>query len=200
MFWDKIASMYDFFENTYNRKVYTGTGKKVAELIDASDSVLECACGTGAITVSLAPKCKELIATDFSDGMLKQVEKKCREFKNVTIRKADITHLEFGDASFDKAVAGNVIHLLSDPNAALKEMERVVKPGGKLIIPTYINMTKASSGFVAKLIGKMGADFKRQFDLQSYQQFFADLGYTNVEYNVVEGKMPCAIAVITTEN
>ena len=125
MFWDKIASMYDFFENTYNRKVYTGTGKKVAELIDTSDSVLECACGTGAITVSLASKCKELTATDFSDGMLKQAEKKCREFDNVKIQKADITHLEFGDASFDKAVAGNVIHLLSDPNAALKELERV---------------------------------------------------------------------------
>ena len=41
MFWDKVSSIYDFFETAYNRKVYTGTGKKVAELIDATDSVLE---------------------------------------------------------------------------------------------------------------------------------------------------------------
>jgi len=199
MFWDKVSSMYDFFETAYNRKVYTGTGKKVAELIDATDSVLECACGTGAITVHIASKCKMLVATDFSDGMLKQTEKKCREFQNVTIQKADITALKFSNASFDKAVAGNVIHLLPEPKTALNELERVVKPGGKLIIPTYINMSKESSSFVAKLIGKMGADFKRQFDLESYKQFFTDLGYANVEYSVVEGKMPCAIAVITVE-
>ena len=34
MFWDKISPLYDIFENIYNGKVYTGTGKKVAELID----------------------------------------------------------------------------------------------------------------------------------------------------------------------
>ena len=44
MFWDKISPLYDIFENIYNGKVYTGTGKKVAELIDSSDEVLECAC------------------------------------------------------------------------------------------------------------------------------------------------------------
>ena len=48
MFWDKISPLYDLFENIYNGKVYTGTGKKVAEMIDSSDVVLECACGTGA--------------------------------------------------------------------------------------------------------------------------------------------------------
>jgi hypothetical protein len=41
MFWDKISPLYDIFENIYNGKVYTGTGKKVAELIDSSDEVLE---------------------------------------------------------------------------------------------------------------------------------------------------------------
>ena len=47
MFWDKISPLYDLFENIYNRKVFTGTGKKVAEFIEPSDIVLECACGTG---------------------------------------------------------------------------------------------------------------------------------------------------------
>ena len=43
MFWDKISNLYDLFENIYNRKVYTGTGKKVAEYIESGDEVLECA-------------------------------------------------------------------------------------------------------------------------------------------------------------
>ena len=47
-----------------------------------------------------------------------------------------------------------------------------------------------------KLFEKAGAHFKRQFDLDSYKDFFLNAGYNNVEYHVVEGKMPCAVAVI----
>ena len=57
MFWNKIAGLYDLFENIYNKKVYTGTGKKVAEYINSEDEVLECACGTGAISIYIAEKC-----------------------------------------------------------------------------------------------------------------------------------------------
>ena len=196
MFWDKVSGLYDLFENIYNRKVYTGTGKKVAEYIDSKDEVLECACGTGAISIYIAQKCKKLIATDFSDGMLKQALKKCRHFKNVTFQKADITKLEFTDASFDKVVAGNVIHLLPEPEKALDELKRVTKAGGTIIIPTYINMSKGTGTIAVKFIEKLGASFKRQFDLESYKQFFADMGYSDVTYEVVDGRMPCAVAVI----
>ena len=58
MFWDKISPLYDIFENVYNGKVYAGTGKMVAELIDPSDEVLECACGTGAISICFRIKCQ----------------------------------------------------------------------------------------------------------------------------------------------
>lgn len=109
-----------------------------------------------------------------------------------------MTALRFRDNSFDKVVAGNVIHLLDDPQAAVRELVRVCRPGGKVIIPTYINMIKnGSTGLVVKMINAMGANFKRQFDLDSYKQFFADAGYTDVKFSVVDGKMPCAVAVIT---
>ena len=42
----------------------------------------------------------------------------------------------------------------------------------------------------------MGLRFKRQFDFESYKQFFADAGFNDVEYHVVEGRMSCAIAII----
>ena len=196
MFWDKISPLYDLFEKVYNGKVYSGTGAKVAEFIEPTDTVLECACGTGAISVSIAPKCRRLIATDFAAGMLRQAEKKCRKFENVIVRRADITALKCKDNRFDKVVAGNVIHLLPNPEQALHELERVVKPGGRIIIPTYINMSKETGTAAVKFITLLGADFKRQFDLESYKQFFADMGYANVEYHVVDGRMPCAIAVI----
>ena len=197
MFWDKISPLYDLFEQVYNGKVYRGTGEKVAEFIEPSDTVLECACGTGAISIYIAKKCRRLIATDFAAGMLRQAAKKCRKFENVVFRRADITALKCKDNRFDKVVAGNVIHLLPNPEQALHELERVVKPGGRIIIPTYINMSKGTGTAAVKFITLLGADFKRQFDLESYKQFFADMGYANVEYHVVDGRMPCAIAVIT---
>ena len=196
MFWDKISPLYDLFETVYNGKVYSGTGKKVAEFIEPTDTVLECACGTGAISIYIAPKCKRLIATDYAMGMLRQASGKCRKYPNVTFKKVDITNIKCKDERFDKVVAGNVIHLLPEPENALHELERVVKPGGKIIIPTYINMSKGTGTAAVKLITLLGADFKRQFDLDSYKKFFEEKGYTDVEYHVVDGRMPCAIAVI----
>ena len=197
MFWNKISPVYDLFENVYNRKVYKGTGIKVAEFIDETDSVLECACGTGAITEEIAKKCRQVLATDFAEKMLKRASKKCRKYRNVSFRQEDITDIKSVDNSFDKVVAGNVIHLLPEPEKALNELLRVVKPGGKVIIPTYINMARDSSGFAVKFIEKLGAEFKRQFDIDSYQKFFEDKGFKDVEFYVVDGRMPCAIAVIT---
>ena len=199
MFWDKISLIYDLFEKIYNGKVYRETGNKVAELIDSSDIVLECACGTGAISIPIAKKCKKLVATDYSMGMLRRASKKCRRFSNIVFKKADITAIKCKDEKFDKVVAGNVIHLLPNPEIAMYELERVTKPGGKIIIPTYINMTKRTGVVAVKFITMLGADFKRQFDLDTYKKFFEDMGYENVEYYVVGGRMPCAIAIISKQ-
>ncbi len=199
MFWDNVSGLYDLFETVYNGKVYRGLGRKVAEEIAPDDVVLECACGTGAISSYIAPKCRKLVATDFSVGMLRQTAKNCRAYDNVKIRRADMTHLKCRDNRFDKVVAGNVIHLLDNPRAALKELVRVCKPGGKIIVPTYINASAGVNRKAVRLLELAGADFKRQYDLQSYQKFFEDAGYGNIAYFVVEGRMPCAVAVITKE-
>ena len=168
MFWDKVSGFYDLFETVYNGKVYKGLGEKVAEEIKQNDVVLECACGTGAISKYIAPKCKLLIATDFSKGMLKQTLKKCRKYNNIKIKLADMTQLKCSDNKFDKVVAGNVIHLLEEPYAAIKELERVCKVGGKIIIPTYINASNGVNKKAVRLLEFAGANFKRQFDIDSF--------------------------------
>lgn len=199
MFWDKVSGLYDLFETVYNGKVYRGLGKRVAEEIRPNDIVLECACGTGAISKYIVPKCKQLIATDFSEGMLKQVSKKCRKYSNIEIRRADITRLKCRDNSFDKVVAGNVIHLLEEPYATIEELERVCKVGGKIIIPTYINASKSTNNVAVRLLELAGANFKRQFDMDSYKEFFKKAGYKNMDYYIVSGRMPCAVAIITKQ-
>ncbi|MBR6101791.1 MAG: class I SAM-dependent methyltransferase [Ruminococcus sp.] len=197
--WDRFSPIYDVSETVYNGSVYNATGERVAEYIYPCDEVLECACGTGAISVYIASKCKRLTATDMSEGMLRQAERKLKNRYNVRLRKADITHLKCRDGSYDKVVAGNVIHLLDDPEGAVRELMRVCKPGGKVIIPTYINESKLTSRAAVGVIRKFGVDFKKSFTLDSYKQFFADMGYDNAEFTLVNGRMPCAIAVITKE-
>ncbi|MCQ2498685.1 MAG: class I SAM-dependent methyltransferase [Lachnospiraceae bacterium] len=196
MFWDKVSGVYDLFENFYNKSVYQSTGEAVAKYIKDTDSVLECACGTGAISMYIAPVCNTLFASDYSIGMLKQAQKKLKNFENVEIKKVDITNIKAKDSSFDVVVAGNVIHLLPEPQSAMKELTRVCKAGGKLIIPTYINGNEGINKLAVKILGKFGASFKRQFDSGSYEKFFEEMGYKDVTYEVVRGRMPCDIAIV----
>ena len=197
MFWDNVAGVYDVFVNVINRKTHQKLRRIVSSLIEPDDTVLECACGTGLLSAVIAPKCRQLTATDFSEKMLKKAEKNCRSFRNITYAQADITALSFADGSFDKVVAGNVIHLLDDPVTALRELNRVCKDGGMLIIPTYMNKDDKgkTSGF-AGAVGKAGADFKRQFTVESYRQFFLDAGYPDVKVSLADGRIPCAAAVM----
>ena len=175
MFWDRVAWAYDLFAEGINRKADRALCAAVERLIAPSDAVLECACGTGLLTEVMEPRCRSLVATDFSEKMLKRAEKKCGGYGNVRFEQADILHLPYPDASFDVVVAANVIHLLDQPYQALRQLERVCRPGGRLIIPTYMNRTdKGTTNSVSSAIGRAGADFKREFTLDTYRQFFAD--------------------------
>ena len=87
MFWDKVAPAYDLFETVYNAKVYRNTGERVAVEIDENDMVLECACGTGAITIPVAKVCRRIYATDMAVGMLRKNKRKCRKFSNIVFLK-----------------------------------------------------------------------------------------------------------------
>ena len=197
MFWDQVAGIYDIFVNIINRKTHKKLKKIVSDLIEPDDVVLECACGTGLLSAVIARNCRLLTATDFSVNMLKKAEKNCAAFHNITFTKADITALAYPDCSFDKVVAGNVIHLLDNPLTALGELNRVCKDGGMLIIPTYMNKDSKgkTSGFAAT-VGKAGADFKQQFTVDSYRQFFLDAGYSDVQIMLADGRIPCAVAVM----
>lgn len=197
MFWDRVAGVYDIFANFINAKTHRVLCEKVAELIESSDEVLECACGTGLLTSAVALRCHSLVATDFSKNMLKRTEKKCAAYPNVTVQEANILKLDFLDESFDKVIAGNVIHLLDEPYKALSELDRVCKSGGQIIIPTYMNKgDDGKEGAWSEAVGKVGANFKREFTFASYQAFFAEAGYEDVNYTKIEGRIPCALAVI----
>ncbi|MBQ9519060.1 MAG: class I SAM-dependent methyltransferase [Firmicutes bacterium] len=190
--------MYDLFAEVYNKKTNSGLCKFVSGLTDPTDTVLECACGTGMLTKRIAGKCSKLYATDFSVEMLKKARKKCRKYNNIAFKRADITNLKFPDNTFDKVIAANVIHLLDDPEKAISELFRVCKKGGKVIIPTYINKDPSGkTGLCINTVKKAGTDFKRMFTYDTYKTFFDEIGIKNADFKLVKGNVPCAAAVMT---
>ena len=72
MFWDNIAGVYDIFEKVINKKTNQDLCVQIEKLISESDTVLECACGTGLLSGVIAKKCTALVATDFSAKMLRK--------------------------------------------------------------------------------------------------------------------------------
>ena len=197
MFWDNVAWAYDIFANGINRRANRRLCAAVEKLISPSDEVLECACGTGLLTGVIAPRCRSLVATDFSAKMLRRAERKCGGRGSVRFEQADLLRLAYPDERFDVVVAANVIHLLEDPYAALHELERVCRPDGRLILPTYMNRTdRGTTNRVSGAIGRAGADFKREFTFDTYKQFFAAAGYPEAAYLLCEGRIPCAVAVL----
>ena len=197
MFWDRVAWVYDVFANVINRRANRELCAVVERLISPEDEVLECACGTGLLTGVIAPRCRRLTATDFSANMLKRAEKKYGRYKNVRFERANILALDYPDGRFDTVVAANVIHLLDEPYMALRELDRVCRPDGRIVIPTYMNQTeKGTTNSVSGAIGRAGADFKREFTPETYRKFFADAGYTDASFTLCRGRIPCAVAVL----
>ena len=82
-----------------------------------------------------------------------------------------------------------------------RELDRVTKPGGKIIVPTYVNREKTgeTQGFV-KAIDQAGADFKQQFTHTGYRAFLEHAGYRNIRTTLIEGRVPCSFAVIQKDN
>ena len=194
MFWDRVSGIYDLYQ-WMNRKANNKAAAICASCTKKGDIVLECACGTGIMTKVISQHCRKLVATDYSRKMLARAKRKLRSRDNVRFCYADITELPFADARFDKAVAANVIHLLDDPRKALSELTRVVKPGGTVIIPTYISKEANSSARITKIFNRMGANFRNEFSLDTYRKFFADMGI-RAEYRLAPGLISCCVAII----
>ena len=172
----------------------------VRKEIQSGDRVLEAACGTGMISQVIAPVCQSLTASDYSASMVKQAEKKLAGSANVITEQADIMNLPYDRESFDTVIAGNVIHLLKDPTAALNELSRVCRKGGKLILPTYMNRTeKGNTGLFISVLDQAGASFQRQFTFETYPGFFLDAGFRDLRIWRIEGRIPCAVAVMKNE-
>ena len=137
MFWNKIAGVYDLIETIYNKKANVAVTDYVASLMGKDDSVLECACGTGMFSVKMAPNVERLTATDLSEGMLgvmRQKVARAGEQERINCMQGDCEALPFPDGAFDVATIAFGIRNFAHRETALREILRVLRPGGRLVI------------------------------------------------------------------
>lgn len=143
-YFDEVAS---YWRDVYRGKdvqslVYERRRESVLASIEAMSlapgaSILESGCGAGLTTIALARKGYQVTATDSVPKML-EMTRELAEYAGVSERvfleAADINHLQFAGGSFDAAAAIGVLPWLSSLDEPVREMARVLKPGGYLVI------------------------------------------------------------------
>lgn len=168
--WDQITSDYDP-KNPYGKiwnKPYVWV-KMVEEALNGCNKVLDVGCGAGYIAVPLAERFK-VHGSDFSKGMLNLAVKRARESNlKINFTHADSHLLPFDDDFFDAAYCRFALWPLKYPEKALKEMVRVVKPGGRVVIVEVDREKKFNKHKISlkgKLILLMSSVIKRNFKKQ----------------------------------
>jgi ubiquinone/menaquinone biosynthesis C-methylase UbiE len=121
-------------------------GIDLAEMVKAAqltgnERVLDAGCGTGHTALSFAPYVAQVIAVDFTEGMLAQGRKlaAARGITNVEFRLGDVEKLAFRAGEFDLVVTRYSAHHWPHPQRALQEIHRVLKPSGSFILSDVVS-------------------------------------------------------------
>ncbi|MEM7189691.1 MAG: class I SAM-dependent methyltransferase, partial [Pseudomonadota bacterium] len=136
-FWDKIAQKYARTpvrdEGTYHRKLEMTRGYLRPDM-----HLLEFGCGTGTTAIAHAPYVASVTATDISTEMLAIGREKAAaaDITNVTFEVADLGNYQAAPASQDVVLALSLLHLLQDPQAAIRKVSAMLKPGGLFVTST----------------------------------------------------------------
>lgn len=129
---DRIAPVYD----AMNRVMTAGLDRAwrrltVEAVVQPGDRVLDACCGTGDLALAAEREGGVVTGLDFSPKMLERARRKS---ETITWVEGDLLELPFEDGSFDAATVGFGVRNVADLEAALAELRRVLRPGGRLAI------------------------------------------------------------------
>lgn len=134
--YDRIAKYYDFFKNQIEKRLFRRLRRETLERL--SGEILEIGVGTGKNLPFYNKKAK-VVAIDISPNMLEKAKNRAKDLSlNVRFHIMDAENLNFADSEFNYVVATFVLCSVPDPIRTLKEMKRVLKTSGKIILLEHV--------------------------------------------------------------
>ena len=142
---DQVAGRYDLTNTVLSlgqdQLWRIATTRAIAPARD--ERILDLAAGTGASAVALARSGADVVAADFSPGMIAEGRRRHGGIPNLTFVEADATNLPFADDEFDVVTMSFGLRNVADVAGALAEFRRVTKRGGRLVVSEFSRPTNA---------------------------------------------------------
>ena len=167
--YQKLASSYDF---TFGPALHPGRMHAIQNMrIRPGDRVLEVGVGTG-INAGLYPRDCSVTGIDLSSSMLEKARERVMKkgIRNVRLLEMDAADLKFADNSFDIVYAPYLISVVPDPVAVAREMSRVCRPGGRIIVLNHFRSPNPVLAWIERALSPFTVHigFKSDLDLPAF--------------------------------
>lgn len=194
--WDRFTCIYDRFMKR-DEKVYRKVIGRIALRLDPGSYVLEVATGTGVIALGLSRHYRELEAIDFSPKMIAAAKEKAWRMgiSNIRFAVGDALALPYDSKIFDAVVIANTLHIMPEPERALAEIRRVLKPDGVLIAPTFIHAGTKKAAVLSRLMSVSGFRAYHRWTREGYHDFVENNDFLIAETALIPSSFSLAYVV-----
>jgi len=195
-FWQWVAKLYGPVMERSGAKLYRDICDRIKPYLKRDMNVLELACGTGQLSYPLSSRVRHWEATDFSPAMIAEAKKKNNSSRlHFSVQNA--TALPYAPESFDAVVIANALHIMPDPDKAMVEIQRVLKPEGFLFAPTFVHGEGTGFRVRVRLIKLVGFHTYHEWDAGAFVEYLSAHSFAVFDQAVLGGSMAplcCAMA------
>lgn len=174
-----------FYDKVYRKMLRSSQAAASSAAIAAGRRVLEVGVGTG-LSLADYPTTHTVVGVDLSHPMLLRAQEKVQQGKLTAIAglaAMDACRLGFLDATFDAVVGAFMITLVPDPEGALDEFARVLRPGGEIVLVNHIGAEGGPMATFEKLVAPLAkrVGWRAEFPLQRIRDWGRTAGFEVVE-------------------